>query len=77
MQVNPNGIRNIHVEVLHVLFQLETLTYHIADALVMSLSVFVLIQTVSNRDSARELLAKEEPGSSKVFISSAFYHAFV
>lgn len=77
MQVNPNGIRKIHVEVLHDLFRLETLSHHVLDdALTKSLAVLFLIYTVSSRDTVRELLAKEEPGSYKLFISSAFYQAF-
>lgn len=44
MEVNPNGIRNIHVEVPRDLFQLETLSLHVLpDALMTSLAVLILI----------------------------------
>lgn len=44
MQVNPNEVRNIHVEVPHDLFQLETPSYHmLADALMTSLAGLILI----------------------------------
>lgn len=44
MQVNPNEVRNIRVEVPHDLFQLETISYHmLADALMTSLAVLILI----------------------------------
>lgn len=78
MQVNPNEISNIHVELPRDLFQLKTFSYHMLDDVLMTtLAGLILIQTVSRRDTVMEVLDKEEPGSYKLFLSSSFYHAFV